>query len=366
MEAFNIVHSIAELDNENWETHSKDNKFLSTSFLHNFEQLDNTELLPFYISNKEMIIYGHLITIKGRKVANYWNKSNGFSLKKNLLKIINFKFFCFGNTHLSNVSSCSANSTINFHKIRPLFEQIKKDFKVNFFLLPDHFYQKMNTKHIKSSKMTPLTIDPDMVLEISSKWSSFNDYQLAVQSKYKKRIRKVFKNSALLTIERFSKEQLKKQLPTMERLYENVYKKSSFSGPKFDINIYKQFLDNDHFPFFVHGFFHEKELIGFSSDFFVDNVLHSYFIGLDYRFNEQFDLYNRILYFTIEMAIKLKANKIKFGRTAAEFKSTIGAAPINSTSGVHIESRFLNWIFKPMIKRIEPKQWIQRNPFKTA
>ena len=41
----------------------------------------------------------------------------------------------------------------------------------------------------------------------------------------------------------------------------------------------------------------------------------------------------------LSMVLK-KSNKIIYGRTAAEFKSTIGAIPIKSKSAIYISNKF--------------------------
>jgi hypothetical protein len=369
MTQINIHHSVAELDKLNWEHNlEKNSKFLSLSFLQHFEKLDKSELLPFYISTKDSIIYGHLITIKGKKAANYVESKNGFSLKKSILKKIDFHFFCFGNTHFSNTSTFSnSKNQLDEKLVLEIISKIKKDFKVNFFLIPDHFYSKINptTTHL-SNKFNALTIDPDMVLKINPKWVKLDDYSDAIQSKYKKRLRKVFKKSNDLVIKEFQLNDLTNHLEKMKELYNNVYSKSAFSGPKFDVSIYIDFMKDENLKFYVFGFFFKNNLVGFSSDFLNNTTLQSYFIGLDYSVNEQFDLYNRILFHTIEQGIKLKAETIRFGRTAAEFKSTIGAIPTNSKSAVYINNKLLNFFFKPIIKNIKPKDWVQRRPFKVA
>jgi predicted N-acyltransferase len=369
MNQINIHHSVAELDKLKWEHILKKNSnFLSLSFLKHFEKLDKSELLPFYISTNDSIIYGHLITIKGKKAANYLQSKNGFSLKKSILKKIDFHFFCFGNTHFSNTSTFSnSKNELNEKVVLELISKIKKDFKVNFFLVPDHFHSKINpTKTQLSNKFNVLTIDPDMALKIDQKWLTLDDYSEAIQSKYKKRLRKVLKKSKELVVKEFQLSDLQDNLQNMKELYNNVYSKSAFSGPKFDLSIYLDFIKNENLKFYVFGFFHEKKLIGFSSDFLDNKNLQSYFIGLNYDFNKQFDLYNRILIHTIQQGIKLKVNQIKFGRTAAEFKSTIGAIPSESKSSVYIANNFLYFLFKPIIKKIKPKPWVQRRPFKEA
>ena len=69
-------------------------------------------------------------------------------------------------------------------------------------------------------------------------------------------------------------------------------------------------------------------MIAFSSELKDDDNLYSYFIGLDYRYNKSHRLYERILNETIKSAISNKKSKLILGRTAAEFKSNVGAQPI--------------------------------------
>ena len=70
-------------------------------------------------------------------------------------------------------------------------------------------------------------------------------------------------------------------------------------------------------------------MIGFSSELENKATLYSYFIGLDYGYNQSHRLYERILLESIRHGISSSKQEIVFGRTAAEFKSNVcRAAPI--------------------------------------
>ena len=101
-----------------------------------------------------------------------------------------------------------------------------------------------------------------------------------------------------------------------------------------------------------------------TTQFCVEKTLYSYFIGLDYNYNRRYSLYNRILYDSISNAIEKKVSKIVYGRTAAEFKSTIGAIPLESKSVIYIDNKVLRFMLYAIIKYLSPKKWRQRNPFK--
>lgn len=363
-----IHHSISSIDKNYWDKYiSSTNPFLKTSFLQHFEHLSKEEVLPFYIQVSKGIIYGHLITIKGKKIANYLDKGNKIKLKKWLINKVNFKFFCFGNTHLSNIGTSSFKTNqLEATYVEKLMLHIKKKYQINFFLLPDHFLDciKINNTEIPK-RYKFIEIDPDMTLEIPNEWNNFQDYKNAIQSKYKKRLRKVFKDSESITVKEITGNDLAEKINEMDMLYQNVYSKSAFSGPPFNMDIFKYLTTNNEVSFSTYGYYSAKnKLVAFSSEFFTNNIVYSYYIGLDYKFNEEFSIYNRILYDTITNGINKKASKIIFGRTAAEFKSTIGAKPSPSKGAVYISNDFLSWLFNPFILKLSPAKWIQRRPFK--
>ena len=203
-----------------------------------------------------------------------------------------------------------------------------------------------------------------MVLDLDEQWNSFEDYKVDVSSKYKKRIRKVYNKSKDLVVKKIEKKDIKSIVPELQTLYNNVHNKSSFSGPALNIRCYEDLANYSIINFCVYGYYLKGGLIGFSSEFYFEKTLYSYFIGLDYSYNTKYSLYNRILYDSISNGIEKKALKIVYGRTASEFKSTIGAVPIESKSAVYIDSKFLRFILYPIIKYLSPKKWRQRNPFK--
>tara|TARA_B100001093_G_scaffold510645_1_gene576924 strand:- start:712 stop:1827 length:1116 start_codon:yes stop_codon:yes gene_type:complete len=362
---FKISRSVKDLDETQWnQILKKENPFLKSSFLEIFEKSYNPEnIIPIYITFNHGVIYGHLIKIQGAKIANYFN-SGRFSIKKQFLKTINFQFFCFGNSHFSNISSnYFEKEKINEIDFKLLLKHLKIEYKTNFFLLPDHFLSAL--KDGKFEKMSSVfEIDPDMVLSVDSKWRSFQDYFDSIQSKYKKRVRKVLKDSSSLFIKKLSPNDIKILIPKLQTLYNNVHQKSSFSGPSLDLYTYISFAEHSEIEFILYGYFYNEEIVAFSSEFFSGKDLYSYFIGLNYDYNKKYSLYNRILYDSIEHGIDKKATKIIYGRTASEFKSTIGAIPIKSKSAIYISNQFLRLLLYPFVRNLSPKSWTRRNPYK--
>ena len=360
-----IVSSVKSLNENKWNSKFENiSPFLKTSFLKIFE--NHNSISPIYITTRNGNIYGHLIKIDGSKIANYLTNNIRISFKKTLFNKIKFQFFCFGNTYLSNVPSCKfEDEGVSEDELEIIFSTLKKKYKVKFFLLPDYFLKSLKFKKEKKIKLSPyFEIDPDMVMELNDQWSSLEDYKKELSSKYKKRIRKVYNKSKDVVVKEIEKNDIKSIVPELQTLYNNVHNKSSFSGPALNIKGYEELANYSIINFCIYGYYLKDDLIGFSSEFYFEKTLYSYFIGLDYRYNKKYSLYNRILYDSINNGIEKKASKIVYGRTAAEFKSTIGAVPLESKSSVYIDSKILRFMLYPIIKYLSPKKWKQRNPFK--
>jgi hypothetical protein len=110
--------------------------------------------------------------------------------------------------------------------------------------------------------------------------------------------------------------------------------------------------------------FLDDKLCGFSTLYMCKGIVHVHYIGLDYEINKTHKLYNRMLLDVLRIAIENKIDKIHFGRTATEIKSTIGAKPIVLNAYLKVNNRFLNRIAPYFLKRIKVPHFVIRNPFR--
>ena len=184
-----------------WE--NKNNSYLSSySFLKHFNLLNRQSTIPLYITHPKGNLYGHIIKLKGKKIGNYYKTKNNFNLQSLLLRPFSLEFFCFGNTHLSNVST-SCETPLKMEEVVQIIERLKVRHKINFFLLPDHFLKQLNAEELaKNNRFHFFDSDPVMGIDIPIHWKTINDYLAYVKSKYKKRYRGIIKKSkSLKTIE---------------------------------------------------------------------------------------------------------------------------------------------------------------------
>jgi predicted N-acyltransferase len=150
---------------------------------------------------------------------------------------------------------------------------------------------------------------------------------------------------------------------SMKELFHNVFNKSKFNAAKFNTDVFYD-LKSKKKNVSIYGYYLKDVLIGFASDISINQVLYAHFVGLNYEVNQTHEIYSLMLYEQIDYAIKNKLQSIKFGRTAAEFKSNIGAIPKNDKAYVYHKNKVVLKILKPILSLLKPKNWIQRNPFK--
>ena len=106
-------------------------------------------------------------------------------------------------------------------------------------------------------------------------------------------------------------------------------------------------------------------MVSFACLFHVDpTTLHVHYIGLDYEINKTHKLYNRMLLDFVRFAIEHEVQKVHFGRTATEIKTTIGAAPNPLQAYLKLNNRVFNATLPYFLDRIKPQEFVIRNPFR--
>jgi len=360
------------LDKNKWEIMRSDNSFLSLPFKLAFEQHHKNNINHlFYIADdkdNKAIGYAQEFKIRSNKIRDYQkkNKLKG-GLINMILKLLNLKVVALGNGLMTNVSNFSAVKLLNnIDFFNSLLLRIQKDLGANKFIIPDHFFKELKVEDPNKvfPELIKVIVDQDMQLEISKNWSDFEDYTKTLKKKYRSRLKNVMKKSQGIEIKVLTQAELIKHDKKLQELFENVHHKSAFSISPFNTSIYTDLIDSDDPKCQVFAYFLNDEMIAFSSELKDNNNLYSYFIGLDYRFNKSHRLYERILNETIKSAINNKKSKLILGRTAAEFKSNVGAKPIHSEIFIYLKSPILRRLLRPILENMQPSSWVQRNPFK--
>ena len=216
-----------------------------------------------------------------------------------------------------------------------------------------------------SEKYSQFFVEPNLIVNVPENISSLTEYIELFSKKYRNRAKSIFKNAIGISVKELSAEEIKVYEKDMYRLYEEIFAKAKFKLIKLPGDYFSSVKAIYPEKFTVNGFFYENKLVAFASSFVMnDGSLEAHYIGFDYALNNQFDLYQNILYLMIGEGIKHKQTKINLGRTAAEIKTTVGAKAENLICYIKPQNTISRIIQKPFISFLQPAEWIPRNPFK--
>jgi len=209
-----------------------------------------------------------------------------------------------------------------------------------------------------------MVIDPNMIVALDPAWRSFDDYLDAMSAKYRLRANNALKKIKHMTRRTLTYEELKRCAPDLEALYMNVQKKAPVRIVRADSRYFLALKKALKDGFVVRVFETDGRIIAFTTGFIHGTLYDAHFIGIDYHDNRKHSLYLNILYDFVEQAIAARSEKLFFGRTALEIKSTVGARAHALESWLKINSRILQGLIAPFIPKAAGDDWIQRNPFR--
>ena len=239
--------------------------------------------------------------------------------------------------------------------INPLHAIFIKDFENSSLIY---------SKGFENYGYTNINVEPNMLIYLSEKWKSFEDYKNALKSKYRIKANKADANSEKLKSKLLSKADLENFQDQLQNLYQNTIDNANFNAQVLNLDTYVKLKSKFKNNFIVKGYFLEGQLVGFLSALKNNKSLDAHFIGLNYSLNKLHSIYPRILNDYVRLGIKCKVKQINLGRTASEIKSTIGAKPVKLTCYIKHKKRFVNLLIRPFLKKIQIKSFKQHSPFK--
>lgn len=194
--------------------------------------------------------------------------------------------------------------------------------------------------------------------------NSFDDYLNKMHSKYRLRVRKVIESNKETSVIEIDKNNFSQYRTQIESLFLSVLNNSKFKLTTISVDYFYEFLKNVN-RFKMKGILMNNKLVGFVTYFQLDTIIEVHYAGLDYFYNQTYKTYNFILILMIQQAFQSNLNKVCFGRTAQELKSTLGAEPYSTLSSLRINHLFLNLFTPIFLSRMIPDKWTPRSPFKS-
>ncbi|WP_244548144.1 hypothetical protein [Aquimarina spongiae] len=377
---YDCYDRIEDVPIEDWNSvNKKNNTFLSLAYLQTLEDtlLENIKFryIVFYEGTTAVgIAAAQLIKFNSAelKFQEFPCKINE-AIKNTLFKNLEVKVLVCGNLfscgeHGFLYDSNKVTAKQAFESLSNALREIRKSEnteKPSFILLKEFWPQSFaESDYIKEHDFREFKIDVNMVVHIEDSWSTFDDYLSSMRTKFRTRAKKVFKKSENIVIRDFGSEDIEQFQKEIDRLYLSVIEKADFKIGKLNASTFKQLKQNLKDAFIFRGYFLNEKLVGFTSSFVLGNVLDANHIGIDYTYNKEYDIYQKMLYDYVDLAITNKAKELRLGRTAEIIKSCVGAKPVEMKLYVRHGNSISNTLLKPLVELISPSEYEIRNPFK--
>jgi hypothetical protein len=249
-----------------------------------------------------------------------------------------------------------------------LKKEISKKFLVLGILLKDCTNQ-VNAICFARNSFVSFKEDITMMLKIKNEWQTISDYCDSLKRKYKQRFLKVKNSATKLEIRELNEHEIEDRKTALEKLYLNVLEKQNFTLGRINANYFVEMKKELKEKFKIFAYFKDSELLAFSSHIYYphDHEMEIHYIGINYEYNQEFQLYFNILCDGVKSAIENKFEVLELGRTAKDAKANLGALPHYNLNYIWLKYRFLRWILRLIIKQQFKKkdnEWQNRQPFK--
>jgi hypothetical protein len=377
--SYTIYTSVAQLP-ATWNTIAKHNLFLQTPYLSVLELSAPTNMTCFYIAvfenNKHIgVALAQYINVLQLESFGERDKCIKTAMRNFVLKNFASNVLFLGNNMITGQNGYAFSTTIDFECISNMLLEIAKEItqyfkekKVKIHLVSfKDFYNdcavELKKHHFK--EMYEFDIQPNMTLFIDENWKTKEDYIASFSKKYRDQYKRAHKKFDGIVVKEFSANDILKHQETLYNLYHYVAQNAPFNTFFLSKNHFYEMKKQCDNRFLLFAYFLDEKLVGFHTLLCNKPVLETYFLGYDETIQKENMLYLNMLYNMTEYGIENGYQKIIFGRTALEIKSSIGAVPVKMSGFIYHRNRLINKYISSIFKKLEPEvQWQQRHPFK--
>ena len=212
-----------------------------------------------------------------------------------------------------------------------------------------------------------LETEPNMVLDISPQWKSYDDYLASLTSKYRKQAKQIEKEAtaAGCTVEEIKADAIERNAEQLHALYLQTHKNARVRLVTLPVaflpTLARELGDDMRFTVLRK----DDQLLGFVTTVKDGETAVGYYIGFDRKANADIPIYFRLLQSVVGHALALGCKRLSLGRTALEPKARLGARP--DPMRVYIRHRLpmLNVIVHGLLHALDDHDEApERNPFK--
>jgi hypothetical protein len=229
-------------------------------------------------------------------------------------------------------------------------------------------YAEAAAEPLKRFSYKRLETEPNMVLEISPQWKTFDDYLGSLTSKYRKTAKQIDKDviAAGCRIEKLrGPDEVARHAEALHDLYLQTHHNARVRPVTLPLNFLPTLAAHlgDEMRWSVLK--REEQILGFVNTVRDGETAVGYYIGFDRPANNEFPIYFRLLQTVVEDAINFGCRRLSLGRTALEPKARLGARAEPLELWIRHRIPMLNIIVRGLLNTISHHDDApERNPFK--
>jgi len=375
-----VLHrSVAAIDAGDWNAIVKgQNMYLSLDYLKSLESTMTPEMDFLYtlVYNKqeEPVLVGvfQLVTFLYKKndhpskFLKHFHKDNDGNLSMNMLVCGNV--FAGGENGFMQTEEISYAEAI--HQMVTIILHIKKEIKTSKKITVMLFKEFWSNSFSESDLFTDFQfqgfqVDVNMILRMHPSWKTMEDYLFSMKTKFRTKAKGVFKKSNSLELRSLSYDQIVTYQERIKELFKNVVEKSQYTYGAIKPQAFGAFKKALGDAFSFRAAFYQDTMVGFSTSFFHKGIMEANYVGMDYQFNQDLAVYQRLLYDYVEQGISKEVTELQFGRTSELLKSSLGAEPTNMTLFARHKATIPNIFMASMLRNVSPSEFELRKPFKS-
>lgn len=385
--SLNIFETIENVSEQQW-----NKQIPEANFLMQYDELKLIETVHsgsmkfrYVLAKKNGItigaMYFQVVMFHANQLINYFPASaetnsamKGLKVfSKKLLNLINVKLLVSGNVFMTGENGFYFHHDIDKATRAKILRKttrdiLESDSGIKAVLISDLYHPKTEfDTDFKKCGYNEIYVESDMSIHLREEWKTFDDYINALSSKYRVRAKKVFAicNETRVEKRELTLDEVKENEERLSALYHKVMENADFKLAELSKDFFyaqkRDLAENYH----VFAYFKEGQMIGFISAFQFGKKMEVHYTGMDAEVTKPIHLYQHMMYDMIKLGIEKRAERLHFGRTAPEIKSTIGATPSPMYGYIkHRNPLFNFFVARPYTANLKPKDYVFRNPFK--
>lgn len=368
-----IFNSILDVNRTDWSlVNNNSNIYLYWDYLFSLEKSMENEMdfvysISYNSEKKPVLIAAYQVvkfTTNKKKCPKVLLNHKPHNVSFNLLVCGNV----FSNGENGFIKTYDINYNEAIEELTSIAKRIKKantKKKISITLFKEFSTDSIDkTVSFKNHKYNDFMVDVNMVLQIHNDWKNLDAYLASMKTKYRTRAKSIYKKSKALIIKSLDFDEITSYEKELSILLENVSKKAEYSYGVIDVKAFSLLKKNLGDNFSLKALFLDNKIVGFSTSFYNNNRLDANYVGIDYEYNNNYAIYQRLLCDYVEQAISKSVKSLHFGRTSELVKSSLGAKPINMTLYAKHKNSLSNFLLKPVFNYISPSNFELRKPFK--